>query len=117
MLLELSSILNIPTPQSTVKCTVFEDNEGAKELANNPKYRPRTKHIAVKYHHFRQHVKNGLLLIKSIDTKEQLADIFTKGIPRVQFEYLRSKIQGWLSILTKPSQSIEDFYEAFTFVT
>ena len=52
LLLELGLILKIPTPQSTLRCTIFEDNEGAKELANNPKYRPRTNHIAVKYQHF-----------------------------------------------------------------
>ena len=35
-----------------VTCRVFEDNVGALELANNPKLRPRTKHIAVQFHHF-----------------------------------------------------------------
>jgi hypothetical protein len=36
----------------TVKCTVFEDNNGALDLATAPKMRPRTKHIAIKYHQF-----------------------------------------------------------------
>ena len=62
-----------------VKCTVFEDNNGALELATTPRYHPRTKHIAIKYHHFREHVKNGIIKIVSIDTKEQIADQFTKG--------------------------------------
>jgi hypothetical protein len=39
--------------QPIVKCTVFEDNNGALKLATAPKMRPCTKHIAVKYHHFR----------------------------------------------------------------
>ncbi len=34
-----------------VTCRVFEDNVGAMELANNPKLRPRTKHLAVQLHH------------------------------------------------------------------
>jgi hypothetical protein len=38
---------------------VFEDNNGALTLANVPRLTPRSKHIAVKYHFFRQHVKNG----------------------------------------------------------
>ena len=47
-----NSILSKPT----VRCTVFEDNSWALELANVPKMRPRTKHINNKYHHFREHV-------------------------------------------------------------
>jgi hypothetical protein len=39
-----------------VYCKVFEDNAGALELARLPKLRPRTKHISVCYHHFREHV-------------------------------------------------------------
>ncbi len=35
---------SIIAPQ--VHCHVFEDNSGALEMANNPKYRPQTKHIA-----------------------------------------------------------------------
>ena len=35
-------------------CKVFEDNAGALELASNHKLRPRTKHLAVQLHHFRQ---------------------------------------------------------------
>ena len=39
--------------------TVYEDNRGALELAREPKFRPRTKHIATKYHHFRHVVSKG----------------------------------------------------------
>jgi hypothetical protein len=38
-----------------MRCRVFEDNNGAVELAtsiNSPKMRPRTKHINPKNHHF-----------------------------------------------------------------
>ncbi len=43
--------------QPTVQCKVFKDNSGALELAMTPKMRPRTKHINVKFHHFRDYVK------------------------------------------------------------
>ena len=85
--------LNLDKPH--VKCTLFEDNNGALELAKAPKYRPRTKHIALKYHHFRDHVKRGLVKIFPIDTKEQLADIFTKPLDQQTFEYLRNLLLGW----------------------
>ena len=56
---------NIPVicTQPYVYCKVFEDNSGALELARLPKLRPCTKHINVCYHHFREHVHNGLIKI------------------------------------------------------
>ena len=78
-----------------MKCKVFEDNNGAIELAKAPKIRPRTKHIALKYHHFREHVRKGLIEINPIDTLEQVADIFTKALPFPIFNYLRKNMMGW----------------------
>ena len=40
-----------------IRCTVFEDNSSALELARIPKIRPRTKHINQSYHHFREYVE------------------------------------------------------------
>jgi hypothetical protein len=58
---------------------LFEDNVGAYELAKAPKMCPRMKHIALKYHHFREHVSKGTIRINLIGTKDQIADIFTKA--------------------------------------
>jgi Reverse transcriptase (RNA-dependent DNA polymerase) len=76
--------------------TVFEDNNGALSLATAPKINPRTKHIAVKYHHFRESVgeDKGVLIVK-IDTKEQKADVLTKGLPKETHEYIRKLLMGW----------------------
>ena len=79
---ELKSILKIPKAKLNIKCTLFEDNRGAEELAKVPKNRPKTKHIAVKYHHFRSAVKNAILQVHRVETKEQLYDIFTKALPK-----------------------------------
>jgi hypothetical protein len=54
-----------------VYCKVFEDNSGALELARLPKLRPRTKHINVCYHHFREHVRFGLIKILPVSTDDQ----------------------------------------------
>ena len=88
-------------PTTKVFATCFEDNAGCLELARAPKLRPRTKHIAVKYHHFRSHVYNkqsnpdGCLHLQYVGTKDQLADIFTKGLSEAPFEKLRAIICGW----------------------
>jgi len=77
------------------KCTAFEDNQGAIEIANAEKQRPRTKHINIKYHHFKQAVKKGKVKVKKIDTKDQLADIGTKALGTGTFEKLRKELMGW----------------------
>lgn len=84
------------TNEAMLHSTVFEDNNGALSLATAPKMTPRTKHIAVKYHHFRSHVgkDKGIEIVK-IDTAIQKADIFTKGLAAEKFQALRRLIMGW----------------------
>jgi hypothetical protein len=74
---------------------VFEDNNGALILASLPRMTPRSKHIAVKYHFFRSHVATGNIKIYKINTEEQKADIFTKGLVRTIFEQVRKLLMGW----------------------
>jgi len=78
-----------------VHCRVFEDNSGALEMANNPKYRPRTKHIATKHHHFRQYVERGDIVVVPIPSEDQRADSLTKGTKTELFEAHRLQNQGW----------------------
>jgi hypothetical protein len=76
--------------------TVFEDNNGALSLALSPKMSPRTKHIAVKYHHFRESVgEDKGILIQKIDTTLQKADILTKGLPADTHVTIRKLLMGW----------------------
>ncbi len=77
-----------------VYCKVFEDNSGALELARLPKHRPRTKHINVCYHHFREHVRKGLIKIFPIDTKDQIADALTKALAQNDFQRHRRYMCG-----------------------
>ena len=95
LLQELQNIFNLPTSTTTTTSTVFEDNAGAIELARYPKMRPRTKHIAVKYHHFRDHVQKGGITIKPISTTDQIADLFIKPLPEGKFLRLRQFMIGW----------------------
>jgi len=95
LLTELTTLTCLTFDSTTTYSTVFEDNKGCVELATAPKMRPRTKHIALKYHHFRSHVANGDIKIKWIDTKSQLADIFTKPLPEPLFTTLRLLLLGW----------------------
>ena len=78
-----------------VHCKVFEDNSGALEMAKIHKYRPRTKHLNVKYHHFRDYVERKEITIHKIDTKDQLADYLTKPVNIDILEKLRNVVMGW----------------------
>ena len=49
----------------------------------------RSRHVDMAYHNVREAVLNGELKLKKINTKEQLADLFTKALPRESFEYFR----------------------------
>ena len=87
--------MNVPECSKSMKCTVFEDNNGALELANAPKMRPRTKHIAIKYHHFRTHFPQGDMKIVKVDVTEQEACFLTKPLVEQLFCCLRHKVMGW----------------------
>ena len=98
-LVELLKELQVVIPKvdnsPMIHCSVFEDNMGCIDLVKTPRMRPRTKHIALKYHHFREQVKKKLVTVHHIDTKEQVADIFTKALPDSQFLYLRKLLTGF----------------------
>ena len=86
---------DIGTTAPTVHCKVFEDNSGALEIATVHKVRPRTKHINVQYHHFRQYVNSGQMSIQPIDTDEQPADMLSKSVPWKKLAKHRLFISGW----------------------
>ncbi|KAL7546464.1 hypothetical protein ACHAWF_009796, partial [Thalassiosira exigua] len=64
--------------EPSVYCKVFEGNSGALELARLPKFRPRTKHTNVCWHHFRDYMHRGLINIFPCDTKWMAADALPK---------------------------------------
>ena len=76
---------------------VYEDNQGALTLANTEMLMttPRIKHYAIELHWFREHCVQGQIEVTAIDTKVQLADIFTKGLSPQDFESKRRLIVGW----------------------
>jgi hypothetical protein len=83
----------ITTPK--VYCKAFEDNSGALELAKAQRMTPRSKHINIVYHHFREHVRDGTIQLYAISTINQLADICTKPLAQNIFLPLRKAIMGW----------------------
>ena len=82
-------------PHVIPQSTVYEDNDACLKFARMPKLIPRTKHIGIPYHWFRTQVERLEIQIEGIDTKVQLGDQFTKGLPVDAFRLARKRLMGW----------------------
>ena len=73
------------TEKPSVKHSLFEDDESCVKVSKTLVLTHWTKNIALAYHHFHSHANQGLILIESICTGEQHADVSTKLISEPQF--------------------------------
>ena len=84
---------------SSINNTIWEDNAACEKLANlePPRMTPRSKHFAVKYLWFREflHDDSNNMNLKKIESKNQIADIMTKGLTKEPFVHLRKLLMGW----------------------
>ena len=96
LLKEMRSLgFTITTATPQVHCRVFEDNSGALTMATVHKLRPRTKHINIKFHHFRSYVDSGEVSIHPIASDDNYSDMLTKGQPIELLRKHRSFLLGW----------------------
>ena len=73
--------------------TIYEDNQGAIELAKNPRFHNRTKHIDVSFHYMKEQVNPKTVSVKYCPTNLMLADIMTKGLSRNVLETFRDNLR------------------------
>ena len=67
-MLEVSSVFRMKCDSYDSYTTNFEENKGEIDISKEPKYRPITKHPSIKWHHFRDHIKQGTSKIFYIET-------------------------------------------------
>ncbi|KAK9064797.1 hypothetical protein SSX86_016179 [Deinandra increscens subsp. villosa] len=84
-------LLELHTPLSRASL-VYCDNISAVYLSGNPVQHQRTKHIELDIHFVRKQVLRGLVRVLHVPSRFQIADIFTKGLPRVLFDDFRSSL-------------------------
>jgi hypothetical protein len=96
MLLETCARLRLPPQiQSSIRCTAFEDNNGALILATEHRLTNRTRYFHVEWHFFWEWYDKGYFAIVRCETTKQRADMFTKGLSVIIFEGNRKLSIGW----------------------
>ncbi|GJS26749.1 hypothetical protein Tco_0487369 [Tanacetum coccineum] len=82
------------------KIPMYYDNKSAIALCCNNVQHSRSKHIDVRYHFIKEQVENRIVELYFVRTEYQLANIFTKLLPRERFNFLIEKL-GMTSMLRK----------------
>ena len=65
---------------------MYCDNQSAIALCCNSVQHSRSKHIDIRHHFIKEQVERKIIELYFVETKYQLADIFTKALPRERFE-------------------------------
>ena len=68
------------------------DNKSAISIAHDPVDHDRMKHVNIDRFYIRDHLDQGIIRTDHVDSEEQCADIFTKGLPLKTMKHLVSKL-------------------------
>ena len=68
------------------------DNESAIKISLNPVQHFKTKHIEIRHHFIRDHIRQGEIELNYVNTQDNLADIFTKPLDEARFRELRHEL-------------------------
>jgi hypothetical protein len=74
--------LGIPQEAATI---LYEDNDGATAMVNAGKPTSRSRHIDIKYYAIQEWVERDLIILQRIHTALNMADHYTKPLPRILF--------------------------------
>jgi hypothetical protein len=67
---------------------IYCDNTSTINISKNPVIHSKMKKIPIKYNFLQEHVAEKNIRFEYVGKKEQVADIFTKPLPRESFEYI-----------------------------
>jgi hypothetical protein len=67
---------------------IYCDNTSTISISKNPVMHSKMKYILIKYHFLQEQVVEKNIRVEYVGTKEQVANIFTKPLPREAFKYI-----------------------------
>ena len=70
--------------------TILCNNTATKTLSEDPLLHSRVKHVNIKHHFLREQVQSSALQLQYVNTKDNIADLFTKALDIKQFTHLHS---------------------------
>ena len=85
----LQNFLTSALKQTPTPITLYEDNQAAIAMANNPVDHQRSKHIDIRYHFTRDCVERGQIHLRYLPTLDMLAAMLTKPLPKPRLTALR----------------------------
>ena len=80
-------LTKVNLPQS-FPVTICANNRSSIALAESTKGHARAKHIDIRHHYICKQLQEGQIKIIPIPTTENIADLFTKSLPRASHKYL-----------------------------
>ncbi|GKE95907.1 hypothetical protein Tco_1580762 [Tanacetum coccineum] len=86
---------------------LYYDNKSAIALCCNNVQHSRSKHIDIRHYFIKEQVEKGVVELYFVRTEYQLADIFTKALPRERFEFILSRL-GMKSMKPETLKHLQD---------
>lgn len=75
-------------------CVIYSDNQGCIKIATNKSSTERSKHVDIKLQYSKQHILSGEMELRYVRTTDNVADIFTKPLRRLDFQKFTKWIFG-----------------------
>ncbi|GKC41363.1 hypothetical protein Tco_1059085 [Tanacetum coccineum] len=86
---------------------MYCDDKSAIALCCNKVQHSRSKHIDIRHHFIREQVEKGVVELYFVRTEYQLADIFTKALPRERFKFILPRL-GMKYMKPETLKSVQD---------
>jgi hypothetical protein len=86
---EILQDLGISQTEAT---SLFIDNQSTINLAKNPVFHSKTKHMDTKYHHIRSLIAKDVIKPVYCPSEDQISDIFMKPLGRIKFTKFRDEL-------------------------